>query len=176
MPARSAASGNGRRVPGASVCAPWRSAWISLALSSSARPSSAAPYSAPLPLLVGPPSVGAPAADGAGAPRHGVPGLEAGVATVGQAHDGGPVGPSRRLLCRRLSCVGLGSHPRLVSSPGPPRRHRHSGPSKSSILYISLLLYHRKGVGRGQADFRETHAPEVRRMALLGHASRLQTP
>src|ERR671916_1715693 len=101
MPPRSAASGKGRRVPGASVRAPWRSAWISRALSGSARPSSAAPRDTLL-LSVGPPPTGAPAADRAPPPRDSVSGLEAGVAAVGQEHDGGPVSPGRRLLRGRL--------------------------------------------------------------------------
>src|SRR5918998_6052886 len=108
MPARFAASGNGKRVPGASVRAPWRSAWISRALSSSARPSSAALRGTPPLLLVGPPPAGAPPADGARTPRDGVPGLEAGVSAVWQEHDGRPVGPGPRLLSGPLGGVGLG--------------------------------------------------------------------
>jgi len=111
-----------RRVPGRNVCAPWRSACICWAASSSDRPSSAVRYITPLPLLVGVPPASAPATNRACTLRKGISSLETGVAAVRQAYNGRPVVPRCRLLGFLFGGVGLGLH--LYSLPWVWLPHR----------------------------------------------------
>src|SRR5215208_5496848 len=115
MPMRSPAASRGRWVPGGNVCAPWRSACISWAALSSARPSSAVRVISGLLLLVSPPPVGPPATNRARTLRKGISSLETAIAAVRQAYDGRSVGPRCRLLRPRLGSVSLGLH--LYSFP-----------------------------------------------------------
>src|SRR5215213_3780377 len=115
---RSPAASRGRWVPGGNVCAPWRSACISWAALSSARPSSAVRVMrviSGLLLLVSPPPVGPPATNRARTLRKGIYSLETAIAAVRQAYDGRSVGPRCRLLRPRFGRVSLGLH--LYSFP-----------------------------------------------------------
>ena len=63
-----------------------------------------------LPLVIRTPLASTPATDRARTMRERVSGLETGIASVHQPHDGGPVSPRRRLLRFRHGSVGLGFH------------------------------------------------------------------
>src|SRR5215212_9949329 len=143
MPVRFAASRKERHVPGRNVCAPWRSACICWAASSSALPSSATRYITPLLLLVGTPPVSAPATNRARTLRKGISSLETGVAAVRKAYNGRPVRPRCRLLRSLFGGVGLGLHP--YSLPWGWLPHRYQAVAVSSILCKILQLYHREG-------------------------------
>src|SRR5215216_1962072 len=149
MPMRSPAASRGRWVPGGNVCAPWRSACISWAALSSARPSSAVRVISGLLLLVSPPPVGPPATNRARTLRKGISSLETAIAAVRQAYDGRSVGPRCRLLRSRLGSVSLGLHlyslPFSVATPSALAWW----PLAPLALCISYYNYTTRGGSRG---------------------------